>query len=170
VTCSDINTVKLHLTTTSEIMTNPLLWPQFLSTKNVSTIIKWLLVPKLRPPRYSTNATSHQGQKQGFYCINLHITHIEYTAELKHFTVSVLILIHLNRNQLSPQMFITNKDLDWTLHKRTLARNLGQTSYTISISHFKTTGNCFTKAKCKVNVNVNHWSCQRINQGHSSIK
>jgi len=32
------STVKLHLTTT----------------------------PKLRSPRYSTNATSHQGQKQGF--------------------------------------------------------------------------------------------------------
>jgi len=50
----------------SEITTNPLLRPQYLGTKYVSTVIQWSFVPKLRPSRYSTNATSHQGQKQGF--------------------------------------------------------------------------------------------------------
>jgi len=53
-------TVKPLLTTT------PQLWPLIFGTKYFLYLIQWSLIPKLRPPRYTTITTSLSGQYKGF--------------------------------------------------------------------------------------------------------
>ena len=81
-----------------EITTNPLLQPLFLGTKCFSTVNQWSFVPKLRPPHYSTYATSHQGQNQGF-------SYLFWSG----FTISHLFALEQVKSTNEPQTLYSNK-------------------------------------------------------------
>ena len=76
----------------SELTTNPLLRPQFLGTTYFSTVIQWLFVPKLRPPRYSTNATrSISIYAMGFQYNPYLLIYVCYPCICKYFRIKICL-------------------------------------------------------------------------------